>query len=126
MKTSVLIRILVIIVLLGGIGVVLAAPSEADLYTKASFIGALILCILIIACGPWCVRRLLGSEESESAEDIELPLGVEKCEFCCKPIGRNQTPYVVKEHIVCEECYRMIKNEKKKAANRTKGSAADG
>ena len=112
MKTSVLIRILVIIVLLGGIGVVLVAPSEADFYTKASFISALILCILITAFGPWCVHHLVSSEESETAEEIELPPGVERCEFCSRAIGRNQTPYVVKEHIVCEKCYKMIKEAK--------------
>jgi uncharacterized paraquat-inducible protein A len=111
-KTSVLIRILVIIVLLGGIGVVLVAPSEAGYYRKASFISALVLCILIIALGSWCVRRFWGSEESENAEEMELPPGVERCELCSKAIGRNQTPYVVKEHIVCEKCYRMIKEAK--------------
>jgi len=114
-KTSVLIRVLVIIVLLGAIGVSLFAPAErieevtGRQFHKATVIGALVVCILILAFGPRCVHYLIGGEDEE---EMELPAGVEKCEFCCKPIGRNQTPYVVKEHIVCEECYKMIQEAK--------------
>jgi len=127
-KTSVLIRILVIIVLLGAIGISLFAPTKrieevtGGQFHKATVIGALMVCILIMAFGPRCVHYLIGVEESEDEQEMELPAGVEKCELCSKAIGRNQTPYVVKEHIVCEECYKMIKDEKKKAAKDTTGS----
>ncbi len=104
--------------LAGAIGVSLFAPAKrieevaGGQFHKASIVGALALCILILALGPRCVHYFIGVEESEEEEEIELPAGVEKCEFCSKPIGRNQTPYVVKGHIVCEKCYKMIKEAK--------------
>jgi len=40
----------------------------------------------------------------------------EECEFCRRAIGKSETPWVIKEHIVCKECYQKIKMEKQKTS----------
>jgi len=120
-KTSVLVRILLIIVLLTAIVISLLSPSEAiekatgGRFHKWTAIAALAICILILIFGPKCVHYFLTAGDSETDLDIDLPPGIEKCQFCSKAIGRAQTPYVIKNHIVCEQCYKMIKDEAKKA-----------
>ena len=44
----------------------------------------------------------------------------EKCEFCGKVIEDWETPWVIKEHIVCEQCYRSIQKEKQKESQTKK------
>ena len=36
----------------------------------------------------------------------------EVCRFCQRVIARNETPWVIKENVVCEECYNRIEKEK--------------
>lgn len=36
----------------------------------------------------------------------------EVCIFCQRVIGRNETPFVIKTNVVCEECYKRIEKEK--------------
>jgi len=38
----------------------------------------------------------------------------EKCEFCNRTIRDSETPYVIKEHIVCRQCYESIRKEKER------------
>lgn len=38
----------------------------------------------------------------------------EVCRFCQRAIGRNETPWVIKENVVCEKCYNRIEKEKGK------------
>lgn len=38
----------------------------------------------------------------------------EKCEFCNRSIYDSETPYVIKEHIVCKQCYESIQKEKER------------
>ncbi len=40
----------------------------------------------------------------------------EICRFCQRVIGRNETPWVIKENVFCEECYNKIEKEKKKTS----------
>jgi hypothetical protein len=35
-----------------------------------------------------------------------------KCEFCSKPLGSSTPPHMVKDHLVCLECYEKIEEEK--------------
>jgi len=37
----------------------------------------------------------------------------EVCQLCQRVIGRNETPWVIKENVFCEECYNRIEKEKK-------------
>jgi hypothetical protein len=37
---------------------------------------------------------------------------LERCDFCERAIESWQTPYVIKDHIVCEDCYAKIQKEK--------------
>ncbi len=36
----------------------------------------------------------------------------EICRFCQRVIGKNEIPWVIKENVVCEECYNRIEKEK--------------
>jgi hypothetical protein len=38
----------------------------------------------------------------------------ERCEFCNRTIRDSETPYVIKEHIVCRQCYESIRKEKER------------
>ena len=40
----------------------------------------------------------------------------EVCRFCQRVIGRNETPRLIKENVVCEECYNRIEKEKKETS----------
>ena len=44
--------------------------------------------------------------------DYERRQGAEKCQFCGRIIARFETPGVVKQHIVCRECWKKIEKEK--------------
>ena len=37
---------------------------------------------------------------------------LERCYFCERAIESSQTPYYVKDHIVCADCYAKIEEEK--------------
>lgn len=38
------------------------------------------------------------------------------CRFCQRIISRNETPWAIKENVVCEECYNKIEKEKGKTS----------
>lgn len=40
----------------------------------------------------------------------------EVCQFCQRVIGRNETPWVIKENVVCEKCYKRIEKEKRETS----------
>lgn len=44
----------------------------------------------------------------------------ERCEFCDRVIEDWETPWVIKDHIVCEQCYRSIQKEKQKESQTKK------
>jgi len=53
-------------------------------------------------------EKAFSSEYSNSKEEQEV------CLFCQRVIGRNETPRVINENVVCEDCYKKIELEKKK------------
>ncbi|GAH74872.1 unnamed protein product, partial [marine sediment metagenome] len=36
-----------------------------------------------------------------------------ECEVCGRRISKPDTPWVIKEHVVCEACYNKIEREKR-------------
>ncbi len=48
-------------------------------------------------------------KDFERRKRNEIP----ECEVCGREIGNRETPWVVKEHVVCEACYNRIEREKK-------------
>jgi len=44
----------------------------------------------------------------------------DRCEFCDRLIEDWETPWVIKDHIVCEQCYRSIRKEKQKESQTKK------
>ena len=56
--------------------------------------------------GSYPEKTFLDYEAVESAP--------EKCEFCNRTIRDSETPYVIKEHVVCRQCYESIQKEKQK------------
>ncbi len=48
-------------------------------------------------------------KDFERRKRTEIP----ECEVCGRKIKKRETPWVVKEHVVCEACYNRIEREKK-------------
>lgn len=49
-------------------------------------------------------------------QEVRRKENQEVCRFCQRVIGKNETPWVIKENVVCEECYNRIEKEKEKTS----------
>jgi hypothetical protein len=57
-------------------------------------------------------ERTFLSEYSNSKKEQEV------CGFCQRIIGRNETHYAIKEHILCADCYTRIDREREKTSGK--------
>lgn len=60
-------------------------------------------------------RKRMGFDIYSNLKEKQIIYRKEKqevCRFCQRVIGRNETPWVIKENVVCEECYNRIEKEK--------------
>jgi len=69
--------------------------------------------------------RKLGNLVNDAIENVDRHFSTghpnlkekqEVCRFCQRTIGKNETPWVIKENVVCEECYNKIEKEKGKTS----------
>ena len=78
------------------------------------FLAVFVICSVCVLLRKKLKNNMTAAEVSGSANQKRETDGLEKCEFCERWIGTSETPFVIKEHIICSQCYERIKEEKKK------------
>jgi hypothetical protein len=88
------------------------APLPAWAFLLIGFLPA----ALLRAISKWRLRRrhkqLLDPFKSSRLSGISRTDMPEKCEFCQTLLPRAQKPRVIKDHVLCHDCYHKIKEQK--------------